>query len=53
MGAAEYFQVQVLRGRIVLTPVRTQCGDAVRSKLAKLGLSDVDVANAVHWARAV
>lgn len=51
MGAAEYFQVQVLRGRIVLTPVR--CGGTVRSKLAKLGLSDVDVANAVHWARAV
>lgn len=51
VGATEYFDVEVLRGQIVLTPVRIQRGDAVRAKLAQLGLSDVDVADAVQWAR--
>ena len=51
VGAAEYFEVEVHQGQIVLTPVRIQRGDAVRAKLAALGLADEDVANAVHWAR--
>ncbi len=51
VGATEYFDVEVLRGQIVLTPVRIQRGDAVRAKLAQLGLADVDVADAVRWAR--
>jgi len=51
VGATEYFDVEVLRGQIVLTPVRIQRGDAVRAKLAQLGLTDVDVADAVQWAR--
>lgn len=51
VGATEYFDVEVLRGQIVLTPVRIQRGDAVRAKLAQLGLTDVDVADAVRWAR--
>jgi len=29
-GAAEYFDIEVQQGRIVLTPVRIQRGDAVR-----------------------
>jgi hypothetical protein len=52
VGAAEYFDVEVRQGQIVLTPVRIQRGDAVRAKLAALGLSDADVADAVGWARA-
>ncbi|MGZ5786872.1 MAG: hypothetical protein ACXWJM_13220 [Ramlibacter sp.] len=52
VGAAEYFDVEVHQGQIVLTPVRIQRGDAVRAKLAALGLSDADVADAVNWARA-
>jgi len=52
VGAAEYFDVEVHQGQIVLTPVRIQRGDAVRAKLAALGLTDADVANAVRWARA-
>ena len=36
---------------IVLTPVRIQRGDAVRAKLAQLGLSEADVAAAVDWSR--
>lgn len=51
VGAAEYFDVEVRQGQIVLTPVRIQRGDAVRAKLAELGLSDADVAQAVQWAR--
>ena len=52
VGAAEYFEVEVHQGQIVLTPVRIQRGDAVRAKLAALGLADADVADAVRWARA-
>ena len=51
VGAAEYFDVEVHHGQIVLTPVRIQRGDAVRAKLTALGLADADVANAVRWAR--
>jgi hypothetical protein len=52
VGAAEYFDVEVRAGQIVLTPVRIQRGDAVRAKLAALGLGEPDVADAVRWARA-
>jgi hypothetical protein len=51
IGAAEYFDVEVHQGQIVLTPVRIQRGDAVRAKLAALGLADTDVTEAVRWAR--
>jgi len=51
VGAAEYFDVEVREGQIVLTPVRIQRGDAVRAKLAALGLTETDVADAVRWAR--
>ena len=47
----EYFDVTNETGRIVLTPVRVTRADAVRSKLADLGLSEADVAEAVAWAR--
>ncbi len=49
--AAEYFDVAVENGRIVLTPVRLQQAQAVRDKLAQLGITDQDVQNAVAWAR--
>jgi hypothetical protein len=48
---AEYFEVTEEDGRIVLTPVRMNRADAVRTKLAELGLSEDDVAEAVSWAR--
>ena len=47
----EYFDVTEENGRIVLTPVRLTRADAVRAKLAELGLTDADVAEAVAWAR--
>ncbi|OUL99011.1 AbrB/MazE/SpoVT family DNA-binding domain-containing protein [Variovorax sp. JS1663] len=51
VGAAEYFDVEVREGQIVLTPVRIQRGDAVRAKLAALGLDETDVRDAIDWAR--
>jgi len=51
VGEAEYFDVEVRDGQIVLTPVRIQRGDAVRAKLAALQLKATDMADAVHWAR--
>jgi hypothetical protein len=51
VGPAQYFDVQARDGQIVLTPVRIQRGDAVRAKLAELGLTETDVADAVVWAR--
>lgn len=51
VGAVEYFDVAVRDGQIVLTPVRIQRSDAVRAKLAALGLGEADVADAVRWVR--
>ena len=51
VGPTEYFEVQALDGRIVLTPVRIQRGDAVRAKLAELKLTEADLGAAVTWAR--
>lgn len=51
LGHPVYFDVVVREGQLVLTPVRLQRADAVRSKLAALGLSDADVGDAVQWAR--
>ena len=48
---ALYFDVATDHGRIVLTPVRVALADAVRAKMAELGLSEADVADAVAWAR--
>jgi translation initiation factor IF-1 len=51
VGPAEYFDVETRNGTIVLTPVRIQRGDAVRAKLAELGLQENDIDDAVDWAR--
>lgn len=51
LGNAEYFEVEASNGRIVLTPVRIQRADAVRAKLAELGLGERDIQDAVAWAR--
>lgn len=48
---AEYFDIMVEGGRIVLTPVRVQKADAVREKLEALGISEEEVEYAVKWAR--
>ena len=47
----QYFDVTEDNGRIVLTPVRLNRADAVRAKLADLGMAEDDVSGAVAWAR--
>jgi hypothetical protein len=48
---AEYFDIELEGGRIVLTPVRIQKADVVREKLARLGIEESDIDDAVAWAR--
>ena len=48
---AKYFDVTEHNGRIVLTPVPISRADAVRAKVADLGFTEDDVANAVAWAQ--
>jgi len=52
---ADYFDVSVEGGRIILAPVtitRSHEGLAnIREKIAKLGLTERDVTGAVAWAR--
>jgi bifunctional DNA-binding transcriptional regulator/antitoxin component of YhaV-PrlF toxin-antitoxin module len=51
IGETEYFEVTVEGRQIILTPVKIQRADAVRAKLADLGITEQDVADAVNWAR--
>ena len=51
LGETEYFEVTVEGQQIILTPVKIQRADAVRVKLAELGINEQDVADAVDWAR--
>lgn len=51
VGPVEYFDVVARDGQIILTPVRIQRGDAVRAKLAELGITGQDVSEAVEWVR--
>lgn len=47
----QYFDVKEKNRQIVLTPVRFTRADAVRSRLAEMGLSEKDIDDAVAWAR--
>jgi hypothetical protein len=51
VGPTDYFDVQAKGGQIVLTPVRFVAADAVRAKLAELGITETDAAAAVDWSR--
>jgi hypothetical protein len=51
IGEAEYFEIKVEGGQIILTPVKIQETDAVRAKLAALNLNEQDITDAVEWAR--
>ncbi|MGE0256334.1 MAG: AbrB/MazE/SpoVT family DNA-binding domain-containing protein [Alphaproteobacteria bacterium] len=46
-----YFEVSDEDGRIVLTPVRIGRADAVRAKLAELGITEADATAAVRRVR--
>ncbi len=51
VGEADYYDVSVQDGKIVLTPVRIHQAEKVRSKLEELGIGPEDVADAIAWAR--
>ncbi len=51
VDVADYFDVTVENGRIVLTPVRIQQAQAVREKLQTLGITPQDLDDALTWAR--
>ncbi len=51
IDATDYFEVETRNGQIILTPVRIQRANAVRTKLAELKLSEDDIDDAVTWAR--
>ena len=51
LRGAEYVDVEVKDGRLELTPVPKTAADAVREKLAKMGITEQDIADAVAWAR--
>ena len=46
-----YFEVDVADGRLILTPAPVGSADAVRRKLAELGINETDIGDAVAWAR--
>ena len=47
----EYFEVRAEDDRIVLEPLKNDKAGQVREKLARLKISESDVAKAVAWAR--
>lgn len=51
VGEADYYDVTVQNGKIILSPVRLQQADAVRAKLEELGITQDDVGDAIAWAR--
>ena len=51
VGPADWFDVNVESGCLVLTPAPANRGNAVRAKVEGLGLSGADVGDAVRWAR--
>lgn len=50
-GEVDYFDVSTDGESIVLKPLRPSRADEVRLRLAKLGLTEGDVQEAVEWAR--
>ena len=51
LHGVEYVDVEIKDGCLLLTPVPRTAADAVRDKLAKMGITEQDIADAVAWAR--
>jgi len=47
----EHFEVSTDGESITLRPLRRSRGDEVRAKIAKLGITEQDVKDAIAWAR--
>ena len=51
VGPTDYFDVEAKGGQIILTPVRFVAANAVRAKLAELGITETETTAAVDWSR--
>jgi hypothetical protein len=51
LRGAEYVDVEVKDGRLLLNPVVQTSIEAVWDKLEEMGITEADVADAVAWAR--
>ena len=51
IGSTESYNLACKDGRIVRTLIDPGAAAAVRTRLAEMGLSETDVADAVRWAR--
>ncbi|MCE9640311.1 MAG: AbrB/MazE/SpoVT family DNA-binding domain-containing protein [Betaproteobacteria bacterium] len=47
----EYFEVRTENRRIILEPLQRGQADATRRKLAALKITEIDIADAIKWAR--
>jgi hypothetical protein len=52
LGPVSHFQVEVEGDRLVLTPARIGGAEAVRRKIAELGITEADIQGAVAEVRA-
>jgi hypothetical protein len=48
---AEYFEVEQVDGKIILTPVNTRAAEEVREKVRQFGITEDDIADALAWSR--
>ena len=51
LNGAEAVELEVKDGVIILTPVKRISLQDVQDKIARLGITEADVADAVAWAR--
>ncbi len=51
LHGVEYVEIELRDGCLILTPEPRTATDAVREKLAKIGITEQDIADAVAWAR--
>ena len=51
IGKTEYVDISFENGRIILTPMLVRPADAVREKMAELGITEQDITDALNWGR--
>ena len=51
LDGAEDVEIEVKDGHFILTPVKRTSLQDVQDKLARMGITEADVADAVAWAR--
>ena len=51
LHGVEFVEIEVKDNRLIFTPDPRTAADAVREKLAKIGINEQDIADAVAWAR--